>query len=119
TAQRFEWAASSSLGAIVHSRPVFSGLGSEPDRKAVPAVDRDHGKGEVHELLFAEVLAHRVVHGVRDMALADQSQGFGPFERRALALAVERGFAPGVEKVQALLGLAGGAGILAVHVEAV
>jgi hypothetical protein len=38
-------------------RPVSSGNHPEGDAEAVPAVDGDDGKGEVREILFAEVLA--------------------------------------------------------------
>jgi len=53
------------------------------------------------------------------VTLGNVRHRFGPRERRALALVEERRLAPGIERVEALLGFALGAGILGVHVETV
>jgi len=53
------------------------------------------------------------------VGIADEGDRFRPLERGALALGVERGFAPGVQRVEALLGFPGVAGVLGVHVDAV
>ena len=52
------------------------------------------------------MLAHLVVHLVRHVILRDQRDGFGPSQRRAFALAKNRGFAPSIEKMHTLVGFA-------------
>src|SRR3954466_3218298 len=54
-----------------------------------------------------------------DVGVGDAGDGLGPLEGGAFAVGVERALAPGGEAVEALLGLAGGAGVLRVHVDAV
>ena len=54
--------------------PVGPGFRPERDREAVPAVDRDDRERRFDELGFAEVLAHRCIHAVGHLGLADQSQ---------------------------------------------
>ena len=53
------------------------------------------------------------------MALRYQSDGFDPAQRRALAFAVNRGLAPGVQQVHALVGFAELARVARVHSEAI
>src|SRR5690242_9008246 len=107
------------LRSRVHPRLVLAGLGPERDRQTVPAVDGNDRERQVDQLGFAEVLAYGGIDRVGHVAFGDERQRLGPFQRGALALAVEIGFAPGIEQVKALLGLAGGARVLAVHVEAI
>ena len=52
-------------------------------------------------------------------ALRQQGVGLGPGQRGAFAVGKERGFAPGTQGIDALLGFAEGAGVLGVHVKAV
>src|SRR4051794_27344903 len=101
------------------STVVLPRLRAEGDRDAVPAVDHHHRPRQLHQLLFAEVLARFFVHVIGHVRLADERQRLRPGKRRALPIAVERRFAPGIEQVDALLRFAAGARVDAVHVDAV
>ena len=57
-------------------------------------------------IFFVKLPFNDVVDLVGHMGLADQRQRLGPLERGVFAVGVERRFAPGVEHVQTLLGLA-------------
>lgn len=85
--------------------------------QAVPAVDRYHGKRQIGQFLFAEVLACRLVHFVRHMAIRDIRNCFRPGQRGPFAVGVVGRFAPCVERVHALLAFALRLQILPVHVE--
>ena len=63
--------------------------------------------------------AHGLVGFVGNVGCRDQRHGLGPFERRSLAIAEERRFAPRIQAVQALLRLAFGSRILGMHVQTV
>src|SRR5574340_1280131 len=97
---------------------IVAHLGAEGVGKPVPAVDRDGAERQVHDFLLSEVFA---CFGVKLVghSLADARQCLGPGERGTLAVSKERRFAPGVERVQALLGFAARARVFAMHVEAV
>src|SRR5688572_25993552 len=98
---------------------VPAGFRAERDSHAVPGVDAGDGPGEVGQFLVGEMAAGGVVGGVGDVAVGDVGQGLGPLEGGAFAVGVVRGFAPGVQAVEALLAFAGGAGVLPVHVDAI
>jgi len=98
---------------------IAADLDAEGDGEPIPAIDGDDGQGEVDQLLFGEVLAHLLIERVRYVVRRDERDGLGPGQRGALALGVERRLGPGGEDVEALFALAGGARILAVHVQAV
>ena len=57
-------------------------------------------------------------HVIGHMPIGDQRDRLAQLERCLLALAVERALSPGVEHVQALLGLSRRARVPPVHVEA-
>lgn len=73
----------------------------------VPPVDGHHGQRELHELRLGEVLAYRRVDVVGHVRVPNEREALGPFERRALAVGIERRLAPRVEQVETLLGLTG------------
>jgi hypothetical protein len=62
--------------------------------------------------------AHLLVDFVRSVRLMNEGDGLRPGEGRALALAVERGLAPGVEQIEPLLGFASRASFARMHVDA-
>ena len=64
------------------------------------------------------MLARRVVLGVAHLLVFQERHGLGPGQGGALARRVAGRLAPGGQQVQALLVLAGGARVLAVHVQA-
>src|SRR5690606_3669852 len=59
---------------------VAARLRPERDRNTVPAVDGDDGQRQVHDLRFAEVLAHGVKDVIRHVSLMDEGERLGPFE---------------------------------------
>src|SRR5205085_11226993 len=59
------------------------------------------------------------LHVVRRTLGRDQSQRVGPGQSGTLAITVDRRLMPGGEEIDALLGLAIPAGLLAVHVDAI
>ena len=107
------------LRRVAYRHFVASRHGAERDVEPVGAVDGDDRQRQVGEFFFGELRARLLVHLVRRMALGDQRQRFGPSQRRALALAVERRFIPGVEQIKPLFAFARGAQLLGVHVDAV
>src|SRR5262245_17276202 len=66
------------LGLIEHSRLVIADLGPEGDVQPVEGVGRDDGDGQVHQLLFAEVISRRHKHLVGYVAVGDVRHGLGP-----------------------------------------
>ena len=92
---------------------------AEGDGKPVPGVDGRDQHGQVHRLGLRELRADLGIDVVGRMRFGDQRHGFGPGERRAFALAIDRRFAPGVQEIEPLLGLSALARILGVHVDAV
>src|SRR5262245_28233609 len=88
------------------------------DGDAVPAVDGDHRERQGDEFLFRELRPHALVEFVRRVILGDQRQRVGPGECGALAVGEEGRFPPGAQAVEALLGFAFRARVLAVHVDA-
>src|SRR5262245_36031250 len=60
---------------IEHSRPVIADLWPGCDVQPVEAVGRDDGDGQIHELLFAEVISRRGVHPVRYVDVGDARHG--------------------------------------------
>src|SRR5260221_682493 len=117
------WRGASSFhppSSIFHLR--FLSLGryaSKGNRDSVPGVDGDDGEVEVDQFLFGELGADALVDVVGDVAVGDEGDGLGPFHGGAFAIGVEGAFAPGGQAVEALFGLAGGAGVVGVHVNAV
>src|SRR6185312_13310373 len=69
-------------------------------------------------LLVAELSLELLIDIVGSARLMQHGQGLGPGERRALAIAVERRLAPGVEQVETLLRFPPLARVGGVHVEA-
>src|SRR5437870_10044291 len=53
------------------------------------------------------------------MALRDPGDGVSKLERRAFALGVKRRLLPRVEHIESLFGLAEGAGVFGMHIEAI
>jgi hypothetical protein len=78
----------------------------------VRAATRRDPQGQIHALLVVELRAHIGADLVGDVAVGDVGHRLRPGQRGALALGVVRRLAPGVEPVEALLGLAAGARIL-------
>ena len=74
--------------------------------------------GQIDQLLFRELLRACFVDFVRHMAFGDERDRLDPGERRAFALGEHRRFAPGVEQMHPLVGLAVLAGFVGVHDEA-
>src|SRR5262245_47313616 len=70
-------------------------------------------------VFFVERLPGLLEDRVGDRPFGRLGHRLGPGERAALAVGVEGGLAPGVEQVEPLLGLAGRAGVLGMHIDAV
>src|SRR6266480_2467287 len=100
------------------ARLVMVGLDARGDHQPVPGVDGGDREDELRELGLVEGGARALPGRVRHLAVGDQRHRLAQLERRALALVIQRALAPGVERVKALLGLAAGAGVLPVHVDA-
>src|SRR5580698_128100 len=62
---------------------------AERDRKAIPAIDRRDEQRQVDDFFFREVRLHRLPDGIGHVVLRNQREGFGPFERGALAVREE------------------------------
>src|SRR5215470_10897580 len=87
--------------------------------EAVPAIDRDNRERELRQFGLTELLAGDVINRVRNLLIVKPSHSLGPRERGALAAAVKlRRLTPRTDHVQALLGLATGAQVLRMHIEA-
>ena len=71
------------------------------------------------QLRFVEMLLDRLVDDVRDTAIGDQRDGFGPLECSALARGLQQRLAPGVQEIDARLGLAARTGIAGMKMDAV
>src|SRR5207247_79928 len=95
--------------------------GNEPggNRQAIPGIDGRHRQRQVAQLLLAEVRSDFLVDSIRHVAAGDQGHGLRPCQGSALAIAVVRAFAPGVQRVESLLPFPDRAQILPVHVQAV
>src|ERR1035437_904675 len=93
------------------------GPGADADR--VPGVDGDEEADQRGDLLRAEFGSHLLVGLGRDVRISQPGHRFGKGQRGALAGGEVRGFLPGGQPVQALLGLADRARVLGVHVDAV
>ena len=81
-------------------------LRTEPDRQPVPQVDQADQRGQIHQFRLAELRPHLVIHIIRSVRVGNPRQRLGPCQGRPFAVAVERRFAPRVEQIQPLLGLA-------------
>jgi hypothetical protein len=92
----------------------MAGDRAQCDGQAVPRVDRGHHERKINDLFFVEEFADFFVDGIGNVGLGNQGDSFGPGQRGTFAIAVERGFPPGIEFVQTLLGLAQGACVLRV-----
>src|SRR5579871_5652374 len=64
------------------------------------------------------MLASLRVDSIGHVPLVNQRDGFGPGKRGSFAVGEERRLAPGVERVETLLGLARCSGVFRVHIEA-
>src|SRR5262249_13154503 len=78
----------------------------------VPPVDGDHGHGQIHQLLLAEMAARAFIHLVRHVIATDRRHRLGPGEGRPLALAVEGSLLPDGKRIEPLFGLTVRPGIL-------
>jgi hypothetical protein len=106
-------------GGFAFGGVVLAGDGTHRDGDAIPGVDGGDGISEVDEFIFGELFAGSFVYIIRDVSLGDEGQGFCPLEGGALARSEERGFAPGIQGVEALLGVAEGAGVNGMHINAI
>jgi hypothetical protein len=89
------------------------------DGEPVPAVDLDDGHSQLDQFFFTELRAGCLELLVRRMALGDQRDGFRSPQSGALALSIERRFAPRAQGVELLFAFAERARVLGVHVNAV
>lgn len=99
---------------MVAAREVLDG-----NVEAIPAVNGDNSQEQVHILFFIEVLANTLIEIVRNTAIGDEGDSFGELEDDTLPFCIERSFAPGIEKVDALFRFAGKTCVFGVHVKAV
>src|SRR6185437_5801277 len=83
---------------------------SEGDGGPVPGVDRDHRQRQIDNLLVVEMLMRPPVQRVVDCAVGNARDRFGPSERRALPLAVERRLTPRRKHITPFFAFAGDAG---------
>jgi len=86
--------------------------------QAVPGDNCRHGKRQISHLLFAKVLARVLVNSIRHVSGGDVGDRFRPGQCGPFALGVVGRFAPGVERVHALLVFALRLKIFPMHVEA-
>ena len=98
---------------------IVAHLGTHRDSKAVPGVDGGQGKHQRDQLLLIEVRSCALEDRVGHVAFRDSGDGLGKRERRAFALGVKGRLLPRVEHVESLLGLAEGAGIFRMQIEAI
>jgi hypothetical protein len=98
---------------------IVAHLGTHRDSKAVPGVDGGQGKHQRNQLRFVEVRSCALEDRVGHMTFCDPGDGLGKRERRAFALGVKRRLLPHVQHVEFLLGLAEGAGVFRMCVEAI
>src|SRR5882724_12606179 len=108
-----------SCGRIRRGLIVAQHLSTHRDGKAVPGVDGGQGKHQRNHLLFVEVRSCALEDRVGHMALRDPGDGVSKRERRAFALGVKRRLLPRVQHIESLLGLAEGAGVFRMHIEAI
>jgi len=71
------------------------------------------------QLFFGKMRTRLLIDGIGHMIVRHQRHRLGPSQRRPLAIAKERGLAPGIQRIQPLLGLSPGPGVLGMHVQAV
>lgn len=57
---------------------------AERDGESIPAVDRDQSDGQIHQLLFAEVVEGLLIDLIGHSAPGEEGDDFGPDERRPL-----------------------------------
>src|SRR6266436_19243 len=100
-------------------RLILPGNGAHRDGQAVPHINGGRENGKVHDLFFAEVSLHFFVDGVGDVRLGNKGHGFDPRQRGAFPVGVKRGFAPGIQLIEALFGLPERAGVFRMHVNAI
>src|SRR6266852_2353695 len=100
-------------------RLVLPGNGAHRDGQAVPHIDGGRENGKVYDLFLAEVLLHFFVDGIRDVRFGNEGHGFDPRQRSAFPFGVQRGFAPGIQLIEALFGLSKRAGVFRMHVNAI
>src|SRR6476646_3943209 len=90
---------------------------AEADGEAVPAIDGDDGECQVGQLIFAELLTRLFVYVVGDVRLGNQRHRLRPCQGGAFAVSIEWRLTPGAQRVEALLRLTTGAGVLGVHIQ--
>src|SRR3972149_7464435 len=99
-------------------RLIASRLRTKGYREAVPAVDPDDREREVDKRLLVEMVPDFGVKLIRHAVRGDLRERLGPGERRPLAVRVERRLPQRPQPAQPLLGFAGRARFLGVHVQA-
>ncbi len=79
---------------------------AEADRQSVPAIDGNNRQRQVDQFLIGKLLAYFCIRLVRHVVNGNQGHCLRPCQGCPLTLAIERGFAPGNEFVDALFGFA-------------
>ena len=86
----------------------------------LPVIDAGDGVGEVDDFLFRKMGTEALEDIVGRVCLRNQRESFGPRSRAARSFGVKRGFAPGIQFIEALLErFTGGASLFGMHVEAI
>lgn len=98
-------------------RHLDGGLHAGGDADAVPGIDDDDAHDDLTKVLVIEEGSRLVVGGVCDVVMADEGDLFGEGEDRAFFGCEEGSLLPGVKCVDALLGLAGFAGVAGMHID--
>src|SRR6266581_3007456 len=101
-------------GGLVGAR-----FGAEADGEAVPAIDRNKGKGQIRQFRLVKRLAYLLVQLIRYVAVGNESYSLRPGQGCAFAFSVIGGFAPGHQPVKSLLAFSPRTGIFPVHVDTV
>src|SRR5437763_7711829 len=98
-------------GGFAFSGMVLAWNGAHGDGDTVPSVDGGDGIGQIDQFVFREFLADGFVEFIGNVILRDQRERFGPFQSGAFARREKGSFAPGIERIESLLGVAGGASV--------
>ena len=73
---------------------VGAGFGAEADGKAVPAIDRDKGKCQIHQFRLVKMLAYLLVQLIRHLVTGNESYSLRPGQGCALPFGVKRRLPP-------------------------
>lgn len=98
---------------------IGAGYGAGGDGQTIPHIDGGSENGKVHDFFFAEMRFHFFIDVIGDVSFGNQGHSFDPGEGGAFSFGVKGRLAPGIQGIQALLGLAEGAGIFRMHVNAI